>query len=113
MSAWIVEDARAVASTDAVEYDASYRLKLTRDEERAESMVEFAAPSAVASGGYAQEALAPYLSDDVPPQRLVVERNGTVRIASSEARTPAARVERARRTTGQPGSGRARKRSRR
>ena len=113
MSSWIVEDTRAVASTEATEYDASYRLRLSRGDEQTESVVEFAAPSAVASGGYAQEALTPYLSDDVPPQRLVVERDGTVRIASSEERSAPAAADRPRRSSGQPGSGRARKRSRR
>jgi len=113
MSAWTVEDTRAVAGTPGADCDASYLLKLSRGEDRAESMVEFAAPSAVASGGYAQEALAPFLRDDVPPHRLVVEVDGTVRIASTEERSASPPAESRPRRSGQPGSGRARKRSRR
>ena len=55
----------------------------------------FAAPSSVASGGYAQEVVGKFLKDDEPPQRLIVERDGSVRVAKgplTAERTPRSRV---------------------
>ena len=43
-------------------------------------MVEFSAPSALTSIGYAREALAPFLGDEELPLRLVVSRDGTVEV---------------------------------
>jgi hypothetical protein len=79
---WIIDDTRAVEPTPGADCDASYMLKLSRGEERARAMVEFAAPSAVASNGYAREVLGPFLGDDELPQRLIVSRDGSVRVAA-------------------------------
>jgi hypothetical protein len=43
-------------------------------------MVEFVAPAAVASIGYAREVLAPFLADPELPERLIVSRDGSVRV---------------------------------
>ena len=82
MTKWIVDDTRAVEPTPGADCDTSYMLKLSRGERRARSRVEFSAPSSVASNGWAREALAPFLADDDPPERLIVSLDGTVRVAS-------------------------------
>lgn len=90
------------------ECDAAYLLKLGYGEERAEVIVEFTAPSSVASSGYAEEVIRRFLGDDEPPQRLLVERDGSVRVTTSPLtaeRTP-------RNTTASPDPQRARRRSR-
>jgi hypothetical protein len=79
---WIVDDTRPVEPTPDADCDTSYLLKLSRGERRARSIVEFSAPSSVASNGWAREALAPFLADDNPPERLIVSLDGTVRVAS-------------------------------
>jgi hypothetical protein len=79
---WEIQRVVAVAPTDGSDCDAAYLLKLSYGDEEADVVVEFAAPSSVASGGYAQEVVGPYLRVDEPPQRLVVERDGSVRVAA-------------------------------
>ena len=79
---WIVDDTRPVEPTPDADCDTSYLVKLSRGDRRARSMVEFSAPSSVASTGWAREALAPFLADDNPPERLIVNLDGTVRVAS-------------------------------
>jgi hypothetical protein len=80
---WVVDDTSAVEPTPGADCDASYLVKLSRGEQRARSKVEFAAPSAVASNGWARDALAPFLGDDQPPQRLIVAQDGTVKVVSA------------------------------
>lgn len=81
MENWEIQRVVAVSPSDGSDCDAAYLLKVAYGEESAEVVVEFAAPSAVASGGYAQEVVGKFLADDEPPQRLVVERDGSVRVA--------------------------------
>jgi hypothetical protein len=78
---WNVDETRAIEPTPRSKCDASYLLKLSRGERKARSIVEFSAPSAVASNGYAREALMPFLRDEELPSRLVVDCDGTVRVA--------------------------------
>jgi hypothetical protein len=80
---WIVDDTRPVEPTPGADCDSSYLLKLSRGDERAESKVEFTAPSTLTSIGYAREALAPFLGDDELPERLIVSRDGKVRVSAS------------------------------
>jgi hypothetical protein len=80
MRKWIVDDTRPVEPTPGADCDTSYLLKLSRGEQRARSRVEFSAPSSVASSGWARDALAPYLYEDEPPERLIVGLDGTVRV---------------------------------
>jgi len=77
---WEIQRVVAVAPTDGSDCDAAYLLRLSYGDEEADVVVEFAAPSSVASGGYAQEVVGPYLRVDKPPQRLVVERDDSVRV---------------------------------
>jgi hypothetical protein len=79
---WTVQRVTAVSPTDGSDCDAAYLLSVSYGEEQAQVIVEFAAPSSVPSGAYAEEVVGPYLRQDEPPQRLVVERDGTVRVAS-------------------------------
>jgi hypothetical protein len=79
---WTIQRVVAVSPTDGSGCDAAYLLKISYGDEQAEVIVEFAAPSSVASGGYAQEVVGPFLREDEPPQRLVVERDGSVRVAA-------------------------------
>jgi hypothetical protein len=91
MENWEIQRVVAVAPSNANDCDAAYLLKVAYGEEQAEVVVEFAAPSAVASGGYAQEVVGKFLADDEPPQRLVVERDGSVRVVTgplTAERTP-------------------------
>jgi len=83
MERWIVDDTRAVEPTAGSDCDSSYLLKLSRGEDKAQSKVEFTAPSALTSIGYAREALAPFLGDDELPRRVIVARDGKVRVLAS------------------------------
>jgi hypothetical protein len=76
---WIVDDTRPVEPTGP-DCDSSYLLKLSRGEQHAQSVVEFSAPSALTSIGYAREALAPFLGDEELPLRLVVGCDGKVQV---------------------------------
>jgi hypothetical protein len=88
---WTVQRVSAVLPTAGGGCDAAYLLRVSYGDEHAEILVEFEAPSSVASGGYAEEVVAPYLKDDEPPQRLVIARDGSVRVAAGPlgaVRTP-------------------------
>jgi hypothetical protein len=106
MENWEIQRVVAVAPTNANDCDAAYLLKVAYGEEQAEVVVEFAAPSAVASGGYAQEVVGKFLGDDEPPQRLVVERDGSVRVVTGPL--TAERTPRSRNTPREPQRGRRR-----
>jgi hypothetical protein len=102
---WEIKSVVAVSPTNAADSDAAYLLKVAYGDEQADVVVEFAAPSSVASGGYAEEVVRKFLTDDEPPQRIVVERDGSVRVATNplttdrvpRSTTAAARPQRARR----------------
>jgi hypothetical protein len=88
---WEIQSVVAVSPSEASDSDAAYLLRVAYGDERAEVVVEFAAPSAVASGGYAEEVARKFLASDEPPQRIVVERDGSVRVADGPlpgSRTP-------------------------
>jgi hypothetical protein len=80
---WEIKSVVAVSPMNHDECDAAYLLKVAYGDEIAEVVVEFAAPSSVASGGYAEEVVRRFLGHDEPPQRVVVERDGSVRVATS------------------------------
>ena len=110
---WEIQRVVAV-DPSGIEWDAAYLVRIAYGEEQAEQaqiVVEFAAPSAVASGGYAQEVVGKFLRDDEPPQHLVVERDGSVRIAVGpkvSGPNDAPRTPRSRATTREPQRGRRR-----
>lgn len=82
MQQWHVDRVTPISPVDHDACDAAYLLRLSCGEDLTEVVVEFAAPSAVASGGYAEEKLGAFLGDDEPPQRIVVERDGGVTVVS-------------------------------
>jgi hypothetical protein len=91
---WEIQSVVAVSPSGANDCDAAYLLKVAYGDEQAEMVVEFAAPSAVASGGYAEEVAGKFLASDEPPQRIIVERDGSVRVAEgplTASRTPRGR----------------------
>jgi hypothetical protein len=107
MENWVIRSVVAVSPSND-DCDAAYLLKLAYRNEDAQVVVEFAAPSSVASGGYAEEVVRRFLADDEPPQRVVVDRDGSVRVVTSPLTTDRA----PRRTTASRGPQRARRRSR-
>jgi hypothetical protein len=77
--AWEIVKSGAIAAS-GYEYDAAYFVRLVRDRSTREVVVEFAAPSAVASFFYAEEVTRRFLQEDEPPRHLVVEAEGLVSI---------------------------------
>jgi hypothetical protein len=61
-------------------FDAAYLVKLAAGSSTREVVIEFTAPSAVASAAYAEEVTRRFLGDEQPPQHLVVELGGAVSI---------------------------------
>jgi hypothetical protein len=91
VAGWLIGQVSAVSPTLGSAFDAAYRVKLSCGTTTRELVVEFAAPSAVASSGYAEEIARRFLSDEVPPQHVVVEiggglsvRTGPLSLASDE-----------------------------
>jgi hypothetical protein len=107
---WQVDRVTPIAPVDFATCDAAYLIRLKCGEEVTESVVEFAAPSSVASGGYAEEKLSSFFGDEEPPQHIVVEREGTVRIVTGPKPTD---PNRAPRSAGPAEPRRARSRGRR
>jgi len=79
-AAWVIERSGAIAPPVGSVYGTAYLVRVTRGSSRREVIVEFADSSAVASTGYAEEVTRRFLRDDEPPQHLVVEAAGTVRV---------------------------------
>lgn len=82
MEDWEIRSVVAVSPIDVDACDAAYLVKVGYGDEEAQVIVEFAAPASVASGGYAEEVVRRFLRDDEPPQRVVVARDGSVKIAT-------------------------------
>jgi hypothetical protein len=80
MQHWAVDRVTPISPADAAKCDAAYLLRLSWGEESTEAVVEFASPSSVASGGYAEEKFSVFLADDEPPQRIIVGRDGSVEV---------------------------------
>jgi hypothetical protein len=108
MENWRIEKVGAISPSPGSDSDAAYVVTVVYGEERAEVIVEFEDPAAVASGGYAEEIVRKYLTDDEPPQRLAVARDGTVRIETEPLDT--VRVPRSRNGPREPQRGRRRRR---
>ena len=79
-AAWLIAKSGAIAPPAGSVYEAAYRVRVVRGSSRREVIVEFADPAAVASNGYAEEVTRRFLRDDEPPQHLVVEAAGNVRV---------------------------------
>jgi len=79
-TAWLIEKSGAIAPPPGSVHGAAYLVRVTRGSARRGVIVEFADSSAVVSAGYAEEVTRPFLQDDEPPQHVVVEAPGTVRV---------------------------------
>jgi hypothetical protein len=91
MENWQIQRVIPVLPSEGSGADAAYRIEVSYGDERGTIIVEFAEPSSVASGAYAQDVVKPYLAEDEPPQRLLVQPNGSVTVAEgplSAVRTP-------------------------
>jgi hypothetical protein len=77
---WEIVKSGAISPPSGGEFDAAYFVRVVFGSSTREVVVEFAAPSAVASFAYAEEVTRPFLLDDEPPSHLVVEFGGKVSI---------------------------------
>jgi hypothetical protein len=77
---WSIERSGAIPPPDGSNHGAAYLVRVARGISKRQVIVEFADSSAVVSNGYAEEVTRRYLRDDEPPQHLVVEATGAVRI---------------------------------
>jgi hypothetical protein len=80
MDRWSVDRSQAIAPPSEGDFDAAYLVRLSRGSTLREVVVEFAAPSAVTSVGYAEEVARRFQGDAELPQHLIVERDGSVRV---------------------------------
>jgi hypothetical protein len=78
MSAWLIEKTHAIEPPSGRDFDSAYLVRLTGGSVTRDVVIEFAAPSVVASIGYAEEVTRPYLRDAEPPEHLVVQVGGAV-----------------------------------
>jgi hypothetical protein len=78
--AWLIAKSGAIAPPAGSVHGAAYLVRVIRGSSRRAVIVEFADSSAVASGGYAEEVTRRFLGDDEPPQHLVVDAAGSVRV---------------------------------
>jgi hypothetical protein len=76
--AWQIVKSGAISPPSGGAFDAAYFVRLVSDSSTREVVVEFAAPSAVASFAYAEEVTRPFLRQNEPPLHLVVESGGAV-----------------------------------
>jgi hypothetical protein len=79
-AAWLIAKSGAISPPTGSVCGAAYRVRVTRGSARREVIVEFADSSAVVSAGYAEEVARQFLRDDEPPQHVIVEAPGTVRV---------------------------------
>jgi|SRR4051812_43384976 hypothetical protein len=108
MENWRIDKVGAISPSAGSDADAAYLVTVVYGDERAEVIVEFAAPSSVASRGYAEEIVRKYLTDDEPPQRVSVAPDGAVQVEKAPLET--VRVPRSRTTPREPQRGRRRRR---
>ena len=79
MASWLIVKSSAVPPLSHA-VDSAYRVKVARGETVRDVVVEFTAPSSLTSIGYAEEVTRPYLEGSEPPQHLVVDVGGAVRV---------------------------------
>ncbi|HEX5450056.1 MAG TPA: hypothetical protein VFW85_08370 [Gaiellaceae bacterium] len=77
---WLIARSRAVEPPSGQLLNSAYAVQLTRDSSTRDVVVEFADVSTVASNGYAEEVARRFVCDAEPPQSLLVQRSGSVKI---------------------------------
>jgi len=80
MTKWVIVKSAAIAPLSVPSFDAAYQVRVTRGSSTREVVVEFEAPSCLTSVGWAEEVTRQFLPDQEPPQHLLVDRRGTVRV---------------------------------
>ena len=79
MSNWLIVKSSAVPPLSRA-VDSAYRVQVARGPSKRDVVVEFTAPSSLTSVGYAEEVARSYLTSPEPPQHLVVDVSGAVRV---------------------------------
>jgi len=77
---WSIERSGAIPPPAGSTHGSAYLVRVARGTSKRQVIVEFADSSAVVSNGYAEEVTRRFLRDDEPPQHLVVEASGDVRV---------------------------------
>jgi hypothetical protein len=105
LSGWLIVKSSAVPPLSGTA-DSAYRVKVACGDAARDVVIEFTAPSALTSVGYAEEVTRPFLANPEPPQHLIVEVSGAVRVLKGPDEDQPAAVP------GPPEPGRARPRRR-
>jgi hypothetical protein len=80
MARWSIGRVRSVPPTAGSDCDAAFAIHFREDDQPEPQMiVEYAAPSRHASVSHARNTATPYLDDEQPPRRLIVDREGNAR----------------------------------
>lgn len=80
MMKWTIERERPVGASPGRDTDAAFVLRLTmRGGQNFNTTVEYAAGIGDRLPIEPREAIRPYLDNEVPPRRLIVDRQGNVR----------------------------------
>jgi hypothetical protein len=78
---WSIAKSWAIAPPTGDGYDAAYTVRLSHhDQSTHDLVVEFEAPSALASVGYAEEIARKYLRAADPPRHVIVDIRRAVRV---------------------------------
>ena len=77
---WLIIKSGAIPPPSGSVHGSAYLVKVTRGSSKRDVIVEFADSSAVISNGYAEEVTRRFLRDTEPPQHLIVEPEGNVRV---------------------------------
>jgi hypothetical protein len=80
VSTWQIVKSGAISPPSGGAFDAAYFVRLVFGSSTRVVVVEFVAPSAVASFAYAEEVTRPFLDQEEPPMHLVVETGGAVSV---------------------------------
>ncbi len=83
---WSISKSWAIAPPTGAAYDAAYIVRLSHTDESVHDLiVEFEAPSALASVGYAEEIARKYLRAADPPRHVIVDVRRAVRVLGETA----------------------------
>ncbi len=90
VTGWSITKTWAVAPPTGTEYDAAYTVRLTDTASGAthDLVVEYAAPSALASIGYAEEIARRFLGQSDLPAHVVVDTQRAVRVVGDALGEP-------------------------
>jgi hypothetical protein len=79
---WQIVKSGAISPPSGNDYDAAYFVRLVWGSATREVIVEFGAPSTVASTHYAEEVMRRFLHQEEPPRHLVVQPGGAVMVVT-------------------------------